>query len=282
MVAHKYLVIVPTYNERENIARLVSEVLAQGPAYEVLIVDDNSPDGTGEIAEELAQRSQGRVQVLHRAGKLGLGSAYLEGFRYGLSKGYDYLFQMDADFSHQPCYLNQLLAAAQSTGIAIGSRLASGGGVENWPWYRKLISQGGSFYARTLLGLKTRDCTGGFKCFARSTLLALNLGEQVQAKGFGFQVEVNSLCEWYGYDIVEVPIIFPDRALGKSKMNKAIFLEALMLVWKLRQAKDQRQRVALTGLRHRLELGEAGQQYQLNLPVFSADGEPVKSREVGR
>jgi dolichol-phosphate mannosyltransferase len=249
MTKQKYLVIVPTYNEYENIAPLVSEILLQGPEYEVLIVDDNSPDGTGELADQLAGYWEGRVHVLHRAGKLGLASAYLEGFAYGLGRGYDYLFEMDADFSHQPRYLSELQAAAKRTGIAIGSRLAEGGGVENWPWYRKLISQGGSMYARKVLGLKVQDCTGGYKCFARATLLALNLPEQVQSKGFGFQVEVNCLSEWYGYEIAEVPIIFPDRVQGQSKMNRKIFLEALLMVWKLRASKNQRQRYALAGLR---------------------------------
>ena len=230
----KCMIVVPTYNERENIARLVSEIGQQGAEFNVLIVDDNSPDGTGDLADQLAATSNGRVQVLHRVGKLGLASAYLDGFRYSLERGYDYIFEMDADFSHQPKYLPALLRAAEQTGVAIGSRLAPGGQVENWPWHRKLISRGGSFYARTVLGLKVKDCTGGYKCFARATLQTLNLTEQVRSTGFGFQVEVNSLCEWSGYGIAEVPIVFPDRVAGKSKMNRKIFLEALLMVLKLR------------------------------------------------
>ncbi len=236
----KSLVVIPTYNERENIARLVDEIRLQGEEFDILIVDDNSPDGTGPLADELAATSQGRVQVLHRAGKLGLGTAYLDGFRYGLERGYDYLFEMDADFSHKPEYLPQLLDAARKSGVAIGSRIISGGGVENWPWYRKFISRGGSLYSRAVLGLKTNDCTSGFKCFSRAVLQYLNLPEQVRSTGFGFQVEVNCLCEWNGFQITEVPIIFPDRVLGKSKMSKKIFVEALLMVWELRASKHER------------------------------------------
>lgn len=232
--AIKCLVVIPTYNESENIARLVREVLAQGPEYEVLIVDDNSPDGTGRVADQLTQDTAGRVQVIHRAGKLGLGSAYLAGFKYGLERGYDYVFEMDADFSHKPQYLPALLEAAQQTGVAVGSRLVKGGGVENWPWYRKLISRGGSRYSRTVLQLKVHDCTSGFKCFGRTTLQILSLDQQVNSNGFGFQVEVNYLCEQNGYQIAEVPIVFPDRVLGQSKMNWKIFAEAFLMVWKLR------------------------------------------------
>ena len=234
MKTGKILVVIPTYNERENIEKLVPQVLEQGAAYEVLIVDDCSPDGTGEVADLIATHSNGRVSVLHRSGKLGLGSAYLAGFQFGLERGYDYIFEMDADFSHRPAYLPALLQAAQKTGVAVGSRLVVGGNVEDWPAYRKLISRGGSAYSRAVLGLKVKDCTSGFKCFSRATLQHLNLAEQVQATGFGFQVEVNYLCERNGYTISEVPIIFPNRVVGKSKMNQKIFLEALLMVWKLR------------------------------------------------
>jgi dolichol-phosphate mannosyltransferase len=243
----KHLVVIPTYNERENIVRLTPEVLAQGPEFHILIVDDNSPDGTGRVADELAAHSQGRVHVLHRSGKLGLGTAYLEGFRFGLEHGYDFIFEMDADFSHQPRYLPDLLAAARRTGVAVGSRLAGGGGVENWPWYRKLISRGGSSYSRAVLGLKVQDCTSGFKCFSRAALQVLNLPSQVRSTGFGFQVEVNCLAEWCGYEVVEVPIIFPDRVSGQSKMSKKIFIEALVMVWRLRASKVERLRSILAG-----------------------------------
>ncbi len=232
---NKCLVVIPTYNERENLPRLVPQVLAQSPQFEVLIVDDNSPDGTGEVADSLVRMYDGRVNVLHRAGKNGLGTAYLAGFRWGLERGYDYLFEMDADFSHKPEYLSPLLVAAQRTGLSVGSRLVAGGGVEGWPWYRKLISRGGSLYSRSVLGLRTHDCTSGFKCFARRTLQILDLPQEVRSLGFGFQVEVNCLAEWQGFEIAEVPIIFPDRVLGKSKMSRKIFVEAFLMVWKLRE-----------------------------------------------
>jgi len=237
------LIVIPTYNERENIVQLIPQILEQGSEYDVLVVDDNSPDGTGEVVDALVAQSNGRVQVLHRAGKLGLGTAYLAGFQYGLESNYDYLFEMDADFSHKPAYLPALLFAARQTGVAVGSRLVVGGGVENWPWYRKLISRGGSLYSRTILKLKVKDCTSGFKCFSRSTLQILKLSERVGSVGFGFQVEVNCLCEGYGYKVAEVPIIFPDRTQGKSKMTKKIFIEALMLVWKLRRQQNEWRRL---------------------------------------
>lgn len=235
----KCLVVIPTYNERDNIELLVSQILAQGAEYHALIVDDNSPDGTGSVADKLVAECEGRVHVIHRSGKLGLGTAYLEGFEYGLNRNYDYLFEMDADFSHKPEYLPALLEAAQQTGVAVGSRLVKGGGVENWPWYRKLISRGGSLYSRSVLGLHLHDCTGGFKCFSRATLQILNLPENVHSAGFGFQVEVNFLVEQNGFEVREVPIIFPDRVRGKSKMNRKIFLEALLLVWELRTRSSQ-------------------------------------------
>lgn len=264
MTKPRCLVIVPTYNECENIGPLVEEIKAQGPQFNVLIVDDNSPDGTGEIADEIAVRSDKRVAVLHREGKLGLGTAYLAGFDYGIKHGYDYIFEMDADFSHKPQYLPELLTAAQRTGIAVGSRNIAGGGVENWPWYRKLISRGGSLYSRTVLGLKVHDCTGGFKCFAAATLQVLNLAEQARCTGFGFQVEVNCLAEWNGYEVAEVPIIFPDRMLGKSKMNRKIFIEALLLVWKLRARK-----VSIKN--NRFEMMTANAETNQNLSVADAE-----------
>ncbi len=230
----KYLVIVPTYNERLNIAPLTRQILEQGSNYHVLIIDDNSPDMTGEIADQLAQIYDGRVKALHNPGKSGLGNAYLQGFDYALQHNYSYIFEMDADFSHKPSDLPRLLASARRSGVAIGSRNVLGGGVENWPWYRKVISRGGSLYSRSVLGLKVHDCTGGFKCFRRDVLHTLNLREQVQSTGFGFQVEVNSLCEWSGYRITEVPIIFADRKYGKSKMSNKIFIEALFMVWRLK------------------------------------------------
>jgi dolichol-phosphate mannosyltransferase len=202
------------------------------PALQVLVVDDASPDGTGEIADSLARRT-GRVRVLHREGKSGLGSAYVAGFEHALSHDYDVVIQMDADFSHRPEDLPRLLQAVEFADVVIGSRRVPGGQVENWPLKRRLISRGGTFYASTILGLPIRDCTAGFKCFRREVLGAIDLAS-VASNGYGFQVEMNFSCHRAGFRIVEVPIVFADRAAGHSKMSSRIFLEAAALVWKLR------------------------------------------------
>lgn len=227
------IVIIPTYNERENLARLVAAILAKDPGLQVLVVDDNSPDGTGEIADELA-RANSRVRVLHRAGKQGLGTAYIAGFRYALAHGFDYVVEMDADFSHRPEDLPRLLHAAHSADVVIGSRNVPGGGVVAWSPLRQAISRGGSLYARRLLGLPIRDCTSGFKCFRREVLASLDL-DGVRSNGYGFQVEVNYLCHRAGFRLVEVPIIFPDREQGHSKMSSRIVWEAAKRVWQLRR-----------------------------------------------
>lgn len=226
------LVVIPTYNERDNLARLVAALLKEAPSVEILVVDDASPDGTGEIAEALG-RETGRVRVLHRAGKQGLGTAYVAGFEYALSEDYDYVIQMDADFSHRPQDVPRLLEAIRSADLAIGSRDVPGGRAENRSLLRRFISKGGSFYARTLLDLPVKDCTAGFKCFRREVLEALDL-DDVKSNGYGFQVEMNHLSNRAGFRIVEVPIVFPDRTAGQSKMSWRIFLEAATLVWKLR------------------------------------------------
>lgn len=226
------LVVIPTYNERENLPRLVPAVLEKHPHLEVLVVDDASPDGTGEIAESLA-RETGRVRILHRTGKLGLGTAYVAGFEYALSRDYDHVLQMDADFSHRPQDLPQLLEAIDTADLVIGSRNIPGGRVENWSLLRRFISKGGSFYARNILKMPIGDCTGGFKCWRREALEALNLAG-VGSNGYGFQVEMNYLSHRAGLRIVEVPIVFPDRTAGRSKMSSKIVLEAALLVWKLR------------------------------------------------
>ena len=174
----KSLVIVPTYNEGDNLRALVSAILEQGPAFEVLIIDDGSPDGTGQLADQMRDTHPDRISVIHRQSKLGLATAYLTGFRYGLERGYDYLFEMDADFSHNPAYLPAFIATMEREGadVVLGSRYVPGGGAVRWPWHRQLISRGGSFYASRMLGVEIRDLTGGFKCFRRAVLEALDLG----------------------------------------------------------------------------------------------------------
>ena len=226
------IVIVPTYNERDNLTSLIPAILEVDGALDILVVDDGSPDGTGELVEAFAEASS-RVQMLQRGSKQGLGTAYVDGFRYALAQGYDYMVQMDADFSHRPEDLPRLLEAAEDADLVIGSRNVPGGRVENCSFVRRFISKGGSLYARTLLSLPIKDCTGGFKCFHRSVLERIDLGG-MRSNGYGFQVEISFLAHRAGFRIAEVPIVFPDRTAGQSKMSKSIFLEAASLVWKLR------------------------------------------------
>jgi dolichol-phosphate mannosyltransferase len=226
------LVIIPTYNERENLPNIVPAILAQGAHFNVLIVDDNSPDGTGQLADQLAQADL-RVTVLHREQKRGLGTAYLAGFEQALTRGFDFVFEMDADFSHDPVDLPRLLSAAQSADVVIGSRWVAGGGARNWSWLRTCISRGGSIFARTLLGLPIADLTSGFKCFRREVLASLNL-PGISSNGYAFQVEVNYLCARRGFRIAEVPIVFIDRRVGKSKMSSGIVVEAMLMVVRYR------------------------------------------------
>ncbi len=226
------LVIVPTYNERDNIVPFITAVLATHPALHVLIVDDNSPDGTGALADRLADQT-GRVWVHHRASKQGLGTAYIAGFKFALERDYDRVVTMDADFSHRPEDLPRLLEAADTNDLVIGSRAISGGRVEGWPLSRHIVSKGGSLYARLLLGLPIHDCTGGFKCLRRAALEALDL-DRLRSNGYGFSVEVNYACAQAGLRIVEIPIVFPDRTRGESKMSSGIVVEAATLVLRLR------------------------------------------------
>ena len=226
------LVIVPTYEERENLPLLVEAVLAVDRSLDILVVDDDSPDGTGLLADELAVRCS-RMHVLHRSGKQGLGTAYVEGFRFALARDYDLAIEMDADFSHRPEDLPCLLAASEQADVVIGSRNVPGGRAVNWSPWRHLISKGGSLYTRLLLGLPIRDCTSGFKCFRRRALEALDL-DALQSSGYAFQVEVNYACARAGLTFAEVPIVFPDRVRGSSKMSGGIVGEALLLTLKLR------------------------------------------------
>ncbi|MCC6626430.1 MAG: polyprenol monophosphomannose synthase [Chloroflexi bacterium] len=226
------LVIIPTYNERENLAAIVADVLAFDSLH-ILVVDDNSPDGTGELADELAARYSGRLHVLHRPGKQGLGRAYIAGFRYALERDYDLIFEMDADFSHDPRHLPQFLAAIQHADLVLGSRYVPGGGTVNWSPVRKIISRGGSLYARTILGLPINDLTGGFKCFRRQVLETIDL-DSVAATGYAFQIEMTYRTHQLGFRIVETPIVFVDRRVGQSKMSRRILFEAMGMVWRMR------------------------------------------------
>ena len=223
------LIVVPTYNEAENLRPLVEQVLALDPAPDILVVDDGSPDGTGDLAEDLRRETGGRVLVHHRAGKLGLGTAYVEGFKLGLERDYRHLMQMDADFSHDPAYVTPMIDLLKTADLVIGSRYAEGGGTENWGLARRVISRGGSLYARLALSLPVSDVTGGFKAWRRETLLAVGL-DKIRSNGYCFQVEMTYRAFRNGARIQEFPIVFADRRVGQSKMSKVIILEA---VWRV-------------------------------------------------
>lgn len=226
------IIIIPTYNEYENVRSLVVQLLALDAGLDVLVVDDDSPDGTGQIADAMAAETP-RVRVLHRSGKQGLGTAYLAGFAYALAHGYERVVEMDADFSHRPEDLPRLLAAAESADVVVGSRNVPGGRVINWSPLRQVVSKGGSTFARLTLGLPMRDCTSGFKVFRREALQQLDL-PAIRSNGYAFQVEVNYACARGGLRVVEVPIVFPDRTRGASKMSWRILVEGLWLVIRLR------------------------------------------------
>lgn len=225
--------VLPTYNEAQNVAPIVAAILKKLPASaRVLIVDDNSPDGSGEIADRLAAEQE-QVEVLHRPRKEGLGPAYLAGFRHALAGGAGLILEMDADFSHEPAYLPRLLDAAERADLAIGSRYVPGGGVGDWGALRRAISRGGSTYARLVLGVDVRDLTGGFKCFRREVLEAIDL-DAVRSRGYAFQVELTYRAIQRGFTVAEVPIVFRDRRVGASKMDRSIVLEAIWRVPLLR------------------------------------------------
>jgi len=226
------LVIIPTYNEIENIYEIIPAVLQQDERLELLIVDDNSPDGTGAAVKEI-QKHEKRVHLIERASKMGLGSAYLSGFKFGLDMGYEYIFEMDADFSHDPEMLPVLLKTAEHNDLVIGSRYVKGINVVNWPLSRLLLSWGASMYVRIITGMPVKDPTGGFKCFHRRVLESINFDE-ILSDGYSFQVEMNYRTWCKKYRIEEVPIVFTDRRVGQSKMSKKIIREAIFMVWKLR------------------------------------------------
>ena len=231
-----FTIILPTYNERENLENFVGALLAvfrgNGLSGRILIVDDSSPDGTGDIADSLAER-HGNISVLHRPQKQGLGPAYIAGFRQALNTDTRFIFEMDCDFSHNPAYVPRLLEAAADADLVIGSRYVAGGGVENWGLLRRLISRGGGLYAKWILGAPVNDLTSGLKCFRRPVLADLDLGK-VSSHGYGFQIEVTYRALQQNFRVKEVSITFSDRQRGQSKMSNRIVLEAMVQVWKLR------------------------------------------------
>ena len=226
------LVIVPTYNERENIESLLERLLALPHGLDVLVVDDGSPDGTADLVKAKMAQSP-RVHLLQRPGKLGLGSAYRDGFRYALANGAEYIFEMDADFSHDPEAIADFLDAAKDADVVLGSRYLHGVTVVNWPLSRLILSYSANVYTRIITGLPVADATGGFKCFRRAALEGIAL-DRVKTEGYGFQIEMSFRCWRKGFRIKEIPIMSVDRRAGVSKMNRRIIVEAALLVWKLR------------------------------------------------
>jgi len=231
-VSERVLVIIPTYNEAKNLPQIVPAILLQDPRIEILVVDDSSPDGTGRLADEMGAREP-RIHCLHRTAKEGLGRAYIAGFRWALLHGFDFIFEMDADFSHDPAFLPRFLEAIREADLVLGSRYKTGVNVINWPVSRLLLSLGANAYARWITGLPLTDSTGGFKCFRRAVLQAIDL-DAVRSNGYAFQIEMSFRAWKKGFRITEVPIIFHDRVEGQSKMNKRIVREAIWMVWWLR------------------------------------------------
>ena len=228
----KAIVVIPTYNECENIEKMIHRLIELYPNIHILVVDDNSPDGTGKYVEDKSKEDD-RIHVIHRAGKLGLGTAYVAGFKYVLERDYDYVVQMDADFSHDPKDVGRLLEAIEQNDLVIGSRYIQGVNVINWPMSRLLLSYFASIYTRVITGMPVMDATGGFKCFKREVLEKLNL-DKVKSNGYSFQIEMNFKTYKMNFRIKEIPIVFTDRVEGTSKMSKKIVHEAVTMVWKLR------------------------------------------------
>lgn len=226
------LIIFPTYNEKDNIEKIVHAVLPLDPRIHVLIVDDNSPDGTGKIADRLSQQEE-KVHALHRQAKEGLGRAYIAGFKWAIEQKYDFIFEMDADFSHGPEYIKTFLREIQNYDLVLGSRYISGVNVINWPMSRLLLSYFANMYSRIITGMPIRDATGGYKCFRREVLEGINL-DNVHSSGYSFQIEMNMRAWKKGFRIKEIPIVFIDRVAGSSKMSKKIMREAIWMVWWLR------------------------------------------------
>ena len=228
------LVVLPTYNEAENLPPMLEQILRYGP--DVLVVDDGSPDGTGQLAEDLRATHGDRLDVLHRPAKMGLGTAYVAGFGRALEKGYDYVLEMDCDFSHDPSFLPAFLERIETSDVVLGSRYIPGGGTVNWNLMRRFISRSGSLYSQLVLGLPYHDLTGGFKCFRRTVLEAIDLGS-VRSNGYAFQIELTYRAHQRGFRIAELPIVFYERRVGSSKMSRAIVLEGMLRVWQFRFGK---------------------------------------------
>ena len=232
----KILIIIPTYNELDNLRPLLQEIFSYVPNIDILIVDDNSPDGTGQLADEICGENP-HVHVLHRTGKLGLGTAYIAGFKYAIERNYDAAFEMDADFSHDPRYLPNFLKAIENADLVIGSRYIPGGNTPNWSLLRRFISGGGNLFARFMLGIPVQDCTAGFRCYRRKVLESIDL-DRIQAQGYAFQVELAYRTTQQGFKVVETPIVFMDRRVGKSKMSSTIFFEGFLWVLRTRFSKQ--------------------------------------------
>ena len=228
----KPLVVTPTYNEADNIEKFIEKVLAQRPDIEMLVVDDNSPDKTGDIVDQLKSENP-RIHVLHRPVKMGLGTAYVEGFKFALANGFSHVFEMDADFSHNPEEIPRMLEKAKSYDLVIGSRYYRGVRVINWPIRRLVLSYAANVYTRVITGMPLKDATGGFKCFRREVLEAIDLSS-VTSNGYAFQIEMNFKAFTKGFKLIEHPIIFADRTSGASKMSRKIVYEAVFMVWKLK------------------------------------------------
>jgi dolichol-phosphate mannosyltransferase len=228
----KTLVVTPTYNEAENVERIINAVLSQDASIEILIVDDNSPDGTAQIVEKI-QANNNRVHLLKRAGKMGLGTAYVEGFKYAINNNYDFVMEIDADFSHDPNEIPNFLKKIQEFDVVLGSRYINGVRILNWPIRRLILSYGASMYTRIITGMPIKDATGGYKCFRIAVLKSINL-DNIHSNGYAFQIEMNFKAWKKGFKNFELPITFVDRTHGTSKMSKKIVYEAVLLVWKLK------------------------------------------------
>ncbi len=232
----KTLIIIPTYNEKDNLGSLLKEIFSYAPETDILIIDDNSPDGTGELADEIHQQNV-QVNVLHRQSKQGLGTAYIAGFKYAIDHGYDAVFEMDADFSHDPRYLPDFLKTIEDADVVIGSRYIPGGDTPNWSLLRRFISGSGNIFARFMLGIPVHDCTAGYRCYRREVLEDIDLAA-IQSQGYAFQIELAYRVMRHGFKIVETPIVFMDRRVGKSKMSRKIVIEGFTYVLKTRFSKQ--------------------------------------------